>query len=97
LGRIALKRGDLEEAKSRLLAAGRTPGSNQLAVAGPDWNLARELLGKGERETVLAYIELCRNLWRREEGRLDSFAAAIRAGSTPAFTPAAPTGRGGRR
>ena len=60
LGRIALKNGDIEEAKRRLLAAGNTTSTPVLMSFGPNWDLAQDLLAKGEHETVLSYIELCR-------------------------------------
>ena len=41
LGRVALARGDRETAKARLLDAGRTPSSPQLASAGPDCDWPR--------------------------------------------------------
>jgi len=46
LGRIAIKRDDLEEAKKRLINAGNTPGSPQLNSFGPNMALAKELLEK---------------------------------------------------
>src|SRR5204863_4474896 len=48
LGRLALRRNDIEEAKRRLIAAGRTPGSSTLASTGPGMQLAKDLLDKGE-------------------------------------------------
>jgi tetratricopeptide (TPR) repeat protein len=83
LGRLALKAGRLDEAKARLLAAGRTTGSVELGAAGPDWRLASDLLAKGEKTAVLDYIELCRVFWRRDGGRLDVYATSIRAGEWP--------------
>ncbi len=85
LGRIAVRKGDLEEAKRRLLAAGETPGSPVLGSFGPNWNLAQELIAKGERDAVLAYIELCRKFWKLDRGRLDSWASTIRSGGSPNF------------
>jgi hypothetical protein len=94
LGRIAVKKGDLEEARRRLLAAARIASSPQLAIAGPDWSLAQDLLAKGERGTVLQFLDLCRGFWLRENGRLDSFAATIRSGGWPGFVePPASRGR----
>src|SRR3954453_18550656 len=48
LGRLALRRNDVEEAKRRLVAAGRTPGSSTLASVGPSMQLAKDLLDRGE-------------------------------------------------
>ncbi|HYO83192.1 MAG TPA: redoxin domain-containing protein, partial [Bryobacteraceae bacterium] len=83
LGRIALDQGDVEGAKQRLLAAGRTKGSPQLNSFGPRWELAQELLNRGERNAVLDYLALCRNFWRGQEGLLDNWASAIRSGAVP--------------
>jgi tetratricopeptide (TPR) repeat protein len=93
LGRVALKKGDLEQAKRRLLAAANTPGSPTLNSFGPNWNLAQELLAKGERETVLAYLDLCRKFWKMDNGRLDNWSSAIRDGGSPNFSgaPQVPT------
>jgi tetratricopeptide (TPR) repeat protein/thiol-disulfide isomerase/thioredoxin len=85
LGRIALKKGDIEEAKRRLLAAGNTTSTPVLMSFGPNWNLAQDLFAKGERETVLAYIDLCRKFWTSDRGRLDTWAASIRNGGSPNF------------
>ena len=92
LGRIAMKQGNLDEAKSRLLAAGKTTSTPVLSSFGPNWTLAQDLLSKGERDTVLAYIDLCRNFWTSHNDRLDRWAENIRAGGTPNFasTPEVP-------
>jgi thiol-disulfide isomerase/thioredoxin len=85
LGRTALKDKNVDEAKTRLLAAGHVSSTPVLGSFGPDWYLARDLLGKGERDTVLAYIDLCRNFWTSGKARLDSWASTIRAGGSPNF------------
>jgi tetratricopeptide (TPR) repeat protein/thiol-disulfide isomerase/thioredoxin len=85
LGRIALKQGDSAEAATRLLAAGRTPGSPQLNASGPNWTLAQDLLANGDRTTVLSFLDLCRNFWTSGSARLDSLTASIRSGGTPNF------------
>jgi hypothetical protein len=46
-GQVALRRGDLETARSRLLSSGNTPGSPQLNSFGPNMSLARDLLTDG--------------------------------------------------
>lgn len=43
-GQVALRRGDLEAARSRLRSSGNTPGSPQLNSFGPNMSLARDLL-----------------------------------------------------
>jgi len=63
LGRCALREGKLADAKAYLLKAGSTPGSPQLNSFGPQLQLARELLEKGEKETVLQYLDLVSKFW----------------------------------
>jgi hypothetical protein len=84
-GRLALRDGDLATAKTRLLAAGHTPGSPQLDSFGPNMSLARELLIRGETESVLQYFELCRVFWKDDFGKLDEWKKAVQAGQTPDF------------
>lgn len=67
LGRAALLEGKLEDAKAYLLKAGATPGSPQLDSFGPQMPLARELLEKGEKETVLQYLDLVSKFWASEK------------------------------
>ena len=86
LGRIALLEGDIKEAKSRLIAAGRTPGSPQLNSFGPDMTLARELLELGESEVVLVYLSLCSEFWEMDRGRLETWTAQVKGGETPDFS-----------
>lgn len=86
LGHAALGRGDVEGAVEHLLAAGGTHGSPQLASFGPSMTLAAELLDAGEREAVLDYLERCSRFWKGSSGRLEAWAAAIRAGDRPDFS-----------
>jgi hypothetical protein len=85
LGRVALREGNVAEAKARLAAAGKTPGSPQLGSFGPNMTLAAELLDKGERQAVLEYFEACRQFWRMGGGKLDEWSADVRAGHRPDF------------
>jgi thiol-disulfide isomerase/thioredoxin len=86
LGRVALHAGDTAEAAHRLQVAGGVKGSPQLNSFGPDWKLAAELMAHGEKDAVLAYIDLCRKFWTSGASRLDSWASAIRAGGVPNFS-----------
>lgn len=81
LGRLALAEGDLERAKAELFEAGKTRGSAVLSSFGPDLTLASDLLARGERATVLAYLRDCQRFWRSEG--LPPLVAAIDAGETP--------------
>jgi ion channel len=83
LGIIALRDGNLREAKRRLLEAGSTPGSPQLNSAGPRMFLARELLLRGETDAVLRYLELCRLFWKMDRGLLSEWTAQLRKGRLP--------------
>ncbi len=87
LGRIAIKRGNLAEAKRRLLEAGKTPGSPQLNSFGPNMTLANDLVQTNERATVLEYLELCRKFWKLESGiyKLNQWSAMVRGGGMPEF------------
>ncbi len=87
LGRIALREGNVEEAKSRLITAGNTPGSPQLNSFGPNMALAKALLEIGEREVVLEYFELCSKFWNTDRARdkLDKWGVLAAAGRIPDF------------
>ena len=85
LGLIALDEGRLEEAKRHLLAAGRSNGSPVLGSFGPNMSLGKELLEKGEQETVLEYLESCRKFWGSGNGKLDAWIEDIHAGRIPDF------------
>ncbi len=85
LGRVAIKREKLDEAKSRLLEAGRVTPSPMLAAIGPRFTLAQDLLEAGETETVLEYLTLSRKLWTRNTELVDYWSDTIRAGGAPDF------------
>ncbi|HEY3128648.1 MAG TPA: hypothetical protein VGL91_04275 [Acidobacteriota bacterium] len=84
LGRVALRNGDLETAKANLLEAGHVGGGGSLTSFGPNMALAKELLEKGEKDTVLQYLEMCRKFWHFSN-KLDPWIAAIRKGEMPDF------------
>lgn len=85
LGRIAVREGNIEAAKSYLVEAGRTPGSPNLNSFGPNVSLAKDLLEKGETEIVVAYFEACKTFWELDRGRLDAWIALAREGEIPYF------------
>jgi tetratricopeptide (TPR) repeat protein len=85
LGRVALRRGDVAAAKQHLLAAGETQGSPNLDSFGPNMSLAKELLEKGERDTVIAYLQACAKFWDMGGAKLQSWIATIKRGGTPDF------------
>jgi tetratricopeptide (TPR) repeat protein len=85
LGRVALKAGDMEQAKSHLLQAGHTPGGGTLSSFGPNMALAKELLEKGEKQVVIQYLEECKKFWSSNRGQLDQWITTINAGGVPQF------------
>lgn len=85
LGRIALKSGNVEKAKEYLIKAGKAPGSPQLNSFGPNMALAKELLGKNEREIVIQYFELCGNFWKMGQDCLKDWTALVKEGQIPDF------------
>jgi len=89
LGKIALASNDLEEAKERLINAGKTPGSPQLNSFGPNMGLAKELLQKGEKDAVLEYFELCSKFWERSRHlqKLRKWSVEVKDGKIPDFGP----------
>jgi hypothetical protein len=85
LGQIALSNGNVAEAKSRLLLAGKTTGSPQLNSFGPNMRLAKELLERGETEVVLEYFELCKKFWKSPHRQLEQWTADVKSKRTPQF------------
>jgi hypothetical protein len=47
--------------------------------------LARDLLERGERDTVLQYLDLCAVFWRSGREKLQAWTAAVKEGRTPEF------------
>lgn len=86
LGRIAFDNGDINKAKEHLLAAGHVIGNPPTLVSfGPDMLLAKQLLEKGERETVIQYLDLCAVFWKKDDGKLEQWKNVVRQGKTPEF------------
>jgi len=85
LGRIAWREGRVDDAKRYLIEAGNSPGSPQMNSFGPNMSLAKEMLEKGEGETVLKYFELCRKFWIMDRGRLDDWSNDVKVGRIPDF------------
>lgn len=85
LGRIALVDGNVAEAKSRLLLAGKTGGSPQLKSFGPNMLLAKELLERGEKAVVLEYLGLCKKFWTSPNQELEQWTNDVRSNRIPKF------------
>lgn len=89
VGHLALGANDLEEARTRLLAAGRTGRLPIERSGAPDMSLAKALLQRGESATVLQYLELCLDFWPEGEERLLDWIVLVEAGLVPDFRPLA--------
>jgi hypothetical protein len=87
LGRVALEEGDLEKADVHLLRAAATPGSPQLDSFGPDWTLASDLLERGRREAVSAYVLRVEKFWESGRDQIAEWKRVLAAGGTPQFLP----------
>lgn len=85
LGRLELLSNHVEQAKQYLIKAGMTTGSPQLNSFGSNMLLANDLLLRGEKETVLKYLELCRKFWDMGQASLDKWEADINDGRIPDF------------
>lgn len=87
LGRVALASGNVDDAKTYLLAAGRTPGSPQLDSFGPDMLFAQELLAKGEKNAVIQYLDMCSKFWKMGDDDLAKWKTEIETDKMPNFGP----------
>nr|AIA12815.1 hypothetical protein [uncultured bacterium] len=94
LGRIALAENDIAKAKEHLLIAIRAPLRSESAwLSDIDFDLARELLARGEKDAILEYIRLCLSLREREKkldykseiGALKSWQEQIKTGKVPSL------------
>src|SRR5690606_3461452 len=84
-GRIALQKGNVEEAKKYLILAGKTTGSPQLNSFGPNMSLAKELLEKREKQIVIQYFDLCRKFWKSDFSKLDDWEEIVHKDEIPNF------------
>jgi hypothetical protein len=82
LGHVALRRGDVAAARSHLLRCCSGGSSPVLGSFGPDFSLAQELLDRGERETVLEFLEQCRTIWTHHTSTVDRLVQEIRSGAS---------------
>jgi hypothetical protein len=85
LGRVALRSGDVENAKKYLISSSDPEALRHVSTSGPLMILAKELLEKKERATVLQYLENCLVLWPRGESILQLWISEVKNGRTPNF------------
>lgn len=84
LGRLALLADDFESAKKHLFSAVKTPGSPTLNSFGPNMSLAKDLLKKGHKTSVVEFLNQCKNLWY-DHKKVDKWIIEINAGKIPDF------------
>ncbi len=85
LGRMSLKQGDVAGASAYLLKAAAIKDSPHLQTFGPNMMLAKELLEKGERKSVLEYFDLCSKFWTGDNGKLSQWRTTVQSGEVPDF------------
>ncbi len=84
LGRIALRAGQVDDAKQHLLESIKIPGPRMMDY-GPSMSLVKDLLEKGERQAVLDYFSACGKFWDRN--RLNEWTQEVQQGKAPDFPP----------
>jgi hypothetical protein len=94
---VGFIKGNIEEAKKHLYAAGCTPGSPQLNSYGPSFVLARELAEKGEYNAVIVFLDQVARFWANPKTKkpaykqlaidhqklLEAWKKELRAGKVP--------------
>ncbi|MBC7528243.1 MAG: hypothetical protein H7308_11910 [Chthonomonadaceae bacterium] len=83
LGQLALREKNVEAAKTYLSASGKTKGSSEIDLYGPDFALANDLLEQGERQVVLDYLKQVRRFWKGHQEQVDKWIKQVSAGETP--------------
>ncbi len=84
-GLVALKQGNVERAKLELRASGAIKALPVLSSFGPQMDLAKQLIEKGERQAVLEFFAQCAAFWKSGQAKLDNWAATVRGGGMPDF------------
>jgi tetratricopeptide (TPR) repeat protein len=85
LGRIAVRQGNVATASAYLLKAATIKGNPHLDTFGPNMMLAKELLEKGERKSVVEYFDRCGKFWKDDDGKLSQWRSSVLSGSNPDF------------
>jgi hypothetical protein len=85
LAQAALDRNDVSNAKQYLLQAAATPSAHIIEQNGLDVSVARVLFDRGERDTVVEYLNRGRRLWPQGSQIINRWQGAIRAGRRPNF------------
>lgn len=87
LGRVNLREGKIEEAKTNLAQATNIKGSASLTTFGPKMTLAKELLEKGEKDAVIQFIHDCVPYWdlKNVKSVTENWIKLIKEGKMPSF------------
>jgi tetratricopeptide (TPR) repeat protein len=83
LGRLALRKKDIETAKKFLAQAAAASSTGTFGSEGPDMSLAQGLLALSERKAVLEYLTACKDLWPTGAPLLQTWSDEIQQGKTP--------------
>lgn len=78
LGRVAASKGDIEEAKTRLLASVKMPDAMRNANFEPSFTLAQDVYDAGAKDAVLQFLEASRKVWTFDRGRIDRMISFIK-------------------
>jgi hypothetical protein len=90
LAQAALDQEDIANARRYLLEAATTTGTPAIQEKGPDLTVARVLLDRGERDTVLEYLRRAHTFWPQGDTILERWETAIRAGRRVNFNQRSP-------
>lgn len=83
LGKLALRRGDVKQARAKLLSAAAVSPDSAVAWFSPDFSLASSLLERGQKKAVLRYLRLCSRTWTDERDRLEEWIVLLRNDRVP--------------
>ena len=78
LGRVAAAKGDLNEAKRRLIASITPPASLKNALFEPNMTLAQDLYDSGAKDAVIEFLEASRVVWKADHGRIDRMISFVK-------------------
>lgn len=85
LGMIEIDKKNIDSAKKFLLNSINSEKSVLLEIYGPNMMLAKALLEAGEKVVVINYLESLKEIWIDNDGRINSWIAAIKGGGMPYF------------
>lgn len=78
LGRVAAAKGDLIEAKTRLMQSVTMPDSLKYAAFQPNMTLAQDVYDSGDKDAVVRFLEASRAVWKFDRGRIDRMISFVK-------------------